>query len=990
MANRLWFCGDMCMKSKTHRDLPLPTPAELRSMTLNSLRRRGRRFGLLWCVAILLLPLVGPDPALASGAQGAELHKWRAARRASMRQAASTAKSDSAATLFGLLVIPVDFADSRLPAGWDPHQELAPRLLPLHGETLVSYYRVASRQQLDLRILLTPLVKLPGERLDYSDVGRLNFHRTRRLATAAITAARDMGVSFRQLDMEGPDRRPGSPDDDGEVDGVFILHAATGEENDPENGLIQALQYFIDPAVADRGVVARNYAVASMQSGLGIWAHEVGHLFGLEDRYDPGLPSVSDAIALGGLGQFSLMAAGAWGRGDGSGAALLDAYSAAQLGWLNLVDYRGQAGPDTLHHSLHSGIAWRVWTQGRPLHEYFILESRGGGQEHPFDAVIPTGQLLIYHVDEQLAEGEASSASFPERHIRVALVEADADDQLRQGYDLGHAADLFPGPLGVTDWTAGTVPSSWGYNGPTEISLTDITSLEQAVVMQFADAASFGFQVDLTATESSATTLQVMAQETGVPASELTVRLSIASSPAWGVFAGGTTSVDLPMQLDDAQTWSASVEWLPDTITEPVAETLFHLQFFQGGEDVLWQERSVIWQQQVDPLDFDSHWPHDWTVTYPGGRTHTTWHRWQGSPNVTADDSPVLVCTGEIYTSPTDWPDARYGNLADAVLTSGSLSPQTVAVRIVHALAAEISRPGAAWDAALVELELPDGSWQPIQPLQGYNGVVIAKSRNPLHGRPAFTGVDSLTAAGPYAWRMDIVPLPSLTEPARLRLRLASDERITARGWVIARLQSLDEVPTAAFPVAVLPAAGTEQPVLAWDWPWETASQFAVETSIDQGVSWQTIWEGLPMAGTGEYPWAVNAAEFAGGLAASPQARNLVRVIAQVPLGKIASHPVVLYRDGGATPLLGLGLPYPNPAPSSVRFMLQLAPGQTAELSLYDIRGRLVRDWNLVGGQQLLEWDGMDGEGRRAAAGTYLLQLRAGDQRVQRKVVLLP
>lgn len=941
-------------------------------------------------LAMLLIWLTATPVVLAAGDSGSDLHKWRAERRASMREAVTTAKSDSAATLFGLLVIPVDFADARLPENWDPHQALAPRLLPVQGETLANYFSIASRGHLDLRILLTPLVRLPGERLEYSDVGRLGFHRTRHLATSTIIAAREMGIRFRQLDMDGPDRRPGSDDDDGEVDGVLILHAGIGEENDPENGLIQALQYYIDPAVEDLGVVARNYAVASMQSGLGIWAHEVGHLFGLEDRYDLGLPAASDAIALGGLGNFSLMAAGAWGRGDGSGAALLDAYSAWQLGWLQLQDYRGDAGPDTLRHSLHDGVAWRVWTQGQPQHEYFILETRGAETAHPYDAMVSPGQLLIYHVDERLAEGEGSASSFPERHIRVALVEADADDQLRQGYDLGQDSDLFPGSWGVSEWTAGTIPSSWGYDGPTEISVTGITSLDHSVVMQLSDAATYGFSVDLTTRHSPHTALRIAARETGVPARELTVRLSVASSPAWGSFPGGATSVDLPMQVDGQGTWFAEVAWLAEPLTDPLAETRFDIRLFQGSEDVLWQERAVVWQQQDDPLDFAARWPADWTVSFPGGSTHTTWHRWLGEPSITADGSPVLVCTGDIYTGPVDWPDARYGNLADAVLTSGLIPPQTVGVRIVHALAGEISRPGAAWDAAVAELQGADGSWQPVSPVSGYDGVVVARSRNSLHGRAAFTGRDSLTATGPHAWRVDVLALPERAEPVRLRLRLAADERITHRGWIIARLESLAEIPASAFPVAVLPASGTQPQKLVWDWNWEPVSHFSVETSLDHGHSWRTIWELSPGGGEAAFPHGVPASDLAAGLAASLAARNLVRVVAHVSFGRVASRPIVLYRDGGASPQLALGRPYPNPATGPVRFMLQLTPGHTAELSLYDIRGRRVRDWNLMGGQQLLEWDGRDSAGRRAAAGTYLLQLRAGDQSVQRKVVLLP
>jgi hypothetical protein len=59
-------------------------------------------------------------------AENAALHEWRAARRAGLRErclAVATAKvlADPAAApaRFGLLVIPVDFADRRLSATWD-------------------------------------------------------------------------------------------------------------------------------------------------------------------------------------------------------------------------------------------------------------------------------------------------------------------------------------------------------------------------------------------------------------------------------------------------------------------------------------------------------------------------------------------------------------------------------------------------------------------------------------------------------------------------------------------------------------------------------------------------------------------------------------------------------------------------------------------------------------------------------------------------------
>ena len=71
--------------------------------------------------------------------------------------------------------------------------------------------------------------------------------------------------------------------------------------------------------------------MASLHSGPGIWAHETGHLLGLEDRYDPNLRPAggSEVLSRGGLGRFSLMASGAWGTGGSALEALRRALDAA-------------------------------------------------------------------------------------------------------------------------------------------------------------------------------------------------------------------------------------------------------------------------------------------------------------------------------------------------------------------------------------------------------------------------------------------------------------------------------------------------------------------------------------------------------------------------------------------------------------------------------------------------------------------------------------
>ncbi len=306
---------------------------------------------------------------------------------------------------------------------------------------------MASGGACDLRITVAPLVSLAGTRRDYSDVDLNGSSRTRALATEALTAARDLGVSFRSLDDDGPDRIPGTADDDGQVDGVLILHAGIGQENDVTTGLVQPLQYFLEEPVVQDGTAASSYAVAAMGSGLGIWAHETGHLLGLEERYDLryAAAGASELHSRGGLGRFSLMAAGAWGTGGGAHPALLDAYSRRQLGWCPAVDLPAAGSVDTaLTAGADGGAVHRVWTDGRPGDEYFLLEVR-----HPvdgFDEGVPAGDLIIYHVDETVPETAWSTEGG--LHLRVQLVEADGVWGLRDGLDEGSAADLFPGTTG--------------------------------------------------------------------------------------------------------------------------------------------------------------------------------------------------------------------------------------------------------------------------------------------------------------------------------------------------------------------------------------------------------------------------------------------------------------------------------------------------------------------------------------------------------------
>ena len=88
---------------------------------------------------------------------------------------------------------------------------------------------------------------------------------------------------------------------------------------------------------------------------------------------------------------------------------------------------------------------------------------------------------------------------------------------------------------------------------------------------------------------------------------------------------------------------------------------------------------------------------------------------------------------------------------------------------------------------------------------------------------------------------------------------------------------------------------------------------------------------------------------------------------------------------------------YPNPFNPETWIPFQLHAPAQVQLSIYDIRGALIRHIDLghrAAGQYLTSanaayWDGRDQHGARVASGVYLYQLRAGTLAQARKMVFL-
>ena len=79
----------------------------------------------------------------------------------------------------------------------------------------------------------------------------------------------------------------------------------------------------------------------------------------------------------------------------------------------------------------------------------------------------------------------------------------------------------------------------------------------------------------------------------------------------------------------------------------------------------------------------------------------------------------------------------------------------------------------------------------------------------------------------------------------------------------------------------------------------------------------------------------------------------------------------------------------PNPFHEATRIRFSLATGATADVAVYDVAGRRLRELHhgwLSSGRHERAWDGRDDAGRPLAAGVYFLGVRTGAEVLRSKV----
>ncbi len=104
------------------------------------------------------------------------------------------------------------------------------------------------------------------------------------------------------------------------------------------------------------------------------------------------------------------------------------------------------------------------------------------------------------------------------------------------------------------------------------------------------------------------------------------------------------------------------------------------------------------------------------------------------------------------------------------------------------------------------------------------------------------------------------------------------------------------------------------------------------------------------------------------------------------------SHGVTGVETEAGAPKLAVGAPYPSPTGGPAQVSMSLARSGPLEASVFDARGRLVRQLHsgfMNAGAHTLRWDGRAESGTESSAGVYWIRVATVDDRKTVKLVVV-
>ncbi|HPS61438.1 MAG TPA: M6 family metalloprotease domain-containing protein [Bacteroidales bacterium] len=281
-------------------------------------------------------------------------------------------------------------------------------------------------------------------------------YRAGELITEAVNLA-DPAVNYADFDN----------DNDGSVDGIYVIYAGYGEEAGGGADAIWAHAGYITPVTLDGKTVARYACSCELRGGsgttisaIGVVCHEFGHSLGAPDYYDTDYETNGQ---YDGTGSWDLMAGGSWNN-SGDTPAQHNAYTKSKVyNWITATTVSSNADI-TLRDIVYYPDVIQVNTT--TPNEYYLCENK---QLTGFNAYCPGHGMLIYHVDGNYIASNTytiNAGSHQGMYPMSAMSSTASGIMLSSGSNINTNACPWPGSGNATTFSDATVPSqkSWAGN----------------------------------------------------------------------------------------------------------------------------------------------------------------------------------------------------------------------------------------------------------------------------------------------------------------------------------------------------------------------------------------------------------------------------------------------------------------------------------------------------------------------------------------------
>ncbi len=272
--------------------------------------------------------------------------------------------------------------------------------------------------------------------------------RPRELVAEAVNLANPT-VNFANFDN----------DNDGTVDGVYVIYAGYGEEAGASTNCIWAHAWNLATTLTLDGKTISKYSCSPELSGnsgtsitnIGVICHEFGHVLGAPDYYDI---DYATGGQYDGTGNWDIMAGGSWNNG-GKTPAHHNAYTKTMVyAWASptLLTTASQITLSNAAENSNSYYRYNTTTTD----EYFLIENR---QQLKFDASLPGHGMIIYHVDGPFISTASGINAASHQGMYPVCANATGNPPTTYGTINGGGCP-FPGTGAKTSFTDLTTPNS--------------------------------------------------------------------------------------------------------------------------------------------------------------------------------------------------------------------------------------------------------------------------------------------------------------------------------------------------------------------------------------------------------------------------------------------------------------------------------------------------------------------------------------------------